>query len=163
MTGAHEGVVQALPWRRAALPLLLSSRAAGQESGPHPLDRIRIQKAVFLLVQRGAPAWRDVYEYHPYNWGPYCRDLTDDLAALVQAGILRISHADRASTYGRYVATDLGEQVAARLWETLGRPEAEFIQHVFSYVTHKDFNGLLREVYDAYPDFARQSIWAGKR
>lgn len=163
MTASHEGAVQALPWGRAALPLLLSSKLAGEQVGPHPLDRIRMQKAIFLLTQRGAPSWRDAYDYRPYNWGPYCRDLTDDLTAMVQAGVLRVSHAGKASTYGHYVTTDVGEQVANQFWRSLEPREAEFIRSVLSYVTHKDFNGLLQEVYEAYPDYASRSIWSGKR
>jgi uncharacterized protein YwgA len=122
-----------------------------------------MQKAIFLLTQRGAPAWRDTYNYRPYNWGPYCRDLADDLTAMVDAGILRISHTGGASRYGRYVTTDLGEELARQLWGVLSNREGEFLKSVHSYVTHKDFNGLLQEVYEAYPDFASQSIWSGKR
>jgi uncharacterized protein YwgA len=151
-----------VPSRRWVLPFLLCSPlAADSGDGPHPLDRIRMQKAIFLLTRRGAADWREAYSYRPYNWGPYCRELADDLQQLMDAHLLRLSYTD-APQYGRYQLTDSGEQMARVLWQDLEQPERDFLGSVRSYVTHKDFNDLLREVYDAYPEYATKSRWVGR-
>lgn len=158
MPGRHGGP----PSRRWVLPFLLCSpQAATSGEGPHPLDRIRMQKAIFLLTRRGAADWADTYAYRPYNWGPYCRELVDDLHRLIEADLLRLSYAD-APQFGRYQLTDSAEALADTLWQDLAEPERDFLASVRTYVTHKDFNGLLREVYDAYPEFATKSRWTGK-
>lgn len=146
---------------RWALPLLLSSSRFADNDGPHPLDRIRMQKAIFLLTQRGSPRWRNSYDYTPYNWGPYCRELTNDLAVLKEAGVLHES-GPKAGRYGSYSLTPQGEASADTFVLSLSDPEISFIGEVRKYVTSKDFNSLLREVYEAYPDFASNSLWSGR-
>lgn len=49
--------------RSMDLPLLLASDEARSGDEPFPLDRIRMQKAVFLLTQRGSAAWATLYRY----------------------------------------------------------------------------------------------------
>jgi uncharacterized protein YwgA len=149
------------PGRRWALPLLLCSRQAAASGGVHPLDRIRMQKAVFLLTRRGASAWRDLYPYKPYDWGPYSRELVDDLDLLTRQGFVRVSQAT-GSKYGPYVLTEQGQAVVDAAWAHLQNEEQAFLTEVRAYVTSKDFNGLLREVYAEYPEYATESIWSGR-
>lgn len=149
------------PKRRWILPLLLCSRQAATADGQHPLDRIRMQKAVFLLTRRGALGWRELYAYKPYDWGPYCRDLVDDLDALAAQGLVRVSQS-MGTKYGPYVLTEQGQALADASWRALRSEEQSFLTTVRGYVTSKDFNGLLREVYAEYPEYASESIWSGK-
>lgn len=146
---------------RRSLPLLLCSSQAGQADGAYPLDRIRMQKAVFLLTMRGTATWNGLYPYRPYDWGPYCRELVDDLRDLAASGHMRTSTA-AGSRYGRYTLTELGQQAADQLWARLPPDEQEFLTTVRAYVTSKDFNALLREVYAAYPEYATESRWSGQ-
>jgi hypothetical protein len=149
------------PWSAWALPLLLCSGAVDRDA-PHPLDRIRVQKAVFLLVQRGPGRWRRSYDYQPYNWGPYCRELADDLRRLTEMRLLRPTQFQGAR-YKSYAPTPEGQLLAQRLREELSTEELGFIDSVRTYVTSVGFNDLLRDVYDAYPGFATKSKWAGNR
>jgi len=151
------GAPDSVPARRW-LPLLLCSAQAGQADGAYPLDRIRMQKAVFLLTLRGSERWNGLYPYRAYDWGPYCRELVDDLRGLAAAGHMRTS-ATAGSRYGRYTLTEQGQQTADQLWAQLPPDEQEFLTTVRSYVTSKEFNVLLREVYAAYPEYATESRW----
>lgn len=145
---------------RRWLPLLLCSAQSGRADGGYPFDRIRVQKAIFLLTRRGSARWNDLYPYRPYDWGPYCRELVDDLRILAQVGQMRTSHS-AGSRYGRYALTDQGQQAVDEVWESLPEEERCFLVAVRAYVTSKDFNALLREVYAAYPEFATESLWNG--
>jgi uncharacterized protein len=141
---------------RSDLPLILCSQVVGGGSQQFPLDRIRMQKAVFLLSQRGSKAWRALYSYRPYNWGPYSSTLTADLERLVSGGALAVDPLP-GSPYGSYATTPAGEHHARQVWYSLSDAEREFLRAVRSYVTSRSFNTLLREVYAAYPDFATAS------
>lgn len=121
-----------------------------------------MQKAIFLLTQRGPELWRDSYIFEPYNWGPYCRDLADDLRGLEHHNLLRLSSAGGAG-HGRYVLTPEGQHIATRLWRACTEAERRFFADVRAYVTSRDFNGLLRDVYSAYPAYAERSVWSGRR
>ena len=156
MSGEGSIVTPAQSW---VLPLLLCSGQAATQDGPYPLDRIRMQKAVFLLTQRGAPEWAELYTYRPYDWGPYCRELTEDLNLLASNGLLRESPAQR-SRYGQFMLSEQGQQLATIFWPRLPPEERRFLSSVRAYVTKKDFNGLLHEVYSAYPQYATQSRWS---
>lgn len=143
--------------QRQALPLLLACQHAAGDDERFPLDRVRLQKAVFLVTQ-GAADWADAYQYRPYNWGPFSSDLTHDTDALVAAGRLRVAPGSR---YGRYVTTDAGEAEAEQLWKSLGPAQRRFLADVRRFVTGRSFDRLLRDVYAAYPDFATKSLFRG--
>jgi uncharacterized protein YwgA len=148
--------------KRWPLPLLLCSAQAAEDEGDYPLDRVRIQKAIFLLTRRGSANWHDLYEYEAYDWGPYCRDLVQDLRSMSANGLLRVGQGP-GLRYGRYALTKQGEDLAHLLWRQLDDHERRFIKMVRRYVTSKDFNSLLREVYAEYPEYATESRWAGRR
>lgn len=145
---------------RRVLPLLLASSGARSADEPYPLDRIRMQKAVFLLVQRGSTGWRELYEYRPYAWGPYSSGLTADLTTMSTLRLIQVEGVP-GSRYGCYRTTPEGEAAARANWEALEEHERTFIQRVRAYVTNRSFTRLLREVYAEYPDFARASLFSG--
>ena len=94
-----------LTYKASYLPLLLASAHAATEDGHYPLDRIRMQKAIFLITHhRVGSRWRDAYPYRPYNWGPYSIELNDDLVRWQRNGAMVLSFAGDAR-YGRYVLT----------------------------------------------------------
>lgn len=134
--------------------LLLGFKGA---DGP-ALDPVRIQKGMFLFAQEsGAPA-EELYEFEPYNYGPYSFDLRDDLNRLVSEGLVE-SEPVPGYTWGRYKLTAEG---MGRARETRDGAHRDFAHRVFNTkqrVTGKSFNVLLREVYDEYPEFATNSIF----
>jgi uncharacterized protein len=140
---------------RSDLALLTVSPLAAAPGEQYPLDRIRIQKLLFLLTRRGSPSWRSLYNYIPYNWGPYSSQLTFDIGDLVRRGL--IERDDSASRYDQYRTTVEGEARAREIWSSLTPPEQAFIRSVRAYVTHRSFTQLLREVYAEYPEFATAS------
>jgi uncharacterized protein YwgA len=136
------------------------STLATSTDEPYPLDRIRIQKAIFLLTRRGTPEWQELYRYKPYNWGPYSSQLADDMDKLVGQGLVEVADVP-GSRYPRYQATAEGEARATEIWSVLKPKERDFIRSVRSYVTGRSFTRLLREVYAEYPEFATASYFSG--
>jgi len=139
--------------RSQLLLLLITSKQAGIRDGTQPLDRLRMQKAVFFLTLRGPGRWRDLYLYQPYDWGPYSSRLTSDIKALSEVGLLRQGE----GRYGRHHLTAEGQTLADAAWPRLSESEQRFFISVRSYVTSRSFADLLREVYAAYPEFATES------
>lgn len=142
------------------LPLVLASDHAAPERAAYPLDRIRMQKAVFLLTQRGSADWRELYHYEPYNWGPYSSALNSDVGTLVQHELLK-NRVSPVSRYGSFETTVAGDAAAGVVWERLSEPQRSFIKSVRDYVADRSFSSLLREVYAAYPEFATKSQFSG--
>lgn len=147
--------------RDVDVPILLASKHAAPASAePFPLDRVRMQKAAFLLVQRGPEQWRSLLPFRPYNWGPYSSALTQALDKSISSGDLQVEQVS-GSKYGRYVTTVQGEASMTSTWEGLPSNEREFIRAVRKYVTSRSFAKLLRDVYAQFPDYATASQFSG--
>jgi hypothetical protein len=145
---------------RSDLALVMMSQLASGAGEQYPLDRIRIQKAMFLLTRRGNPDWRELFKYRPYNWGPYSSQLAADMDSLVRQGLVEVEEV-RGNQYPRYRTTAAGEARVATIWPALQGPERDFLRSVRSYVTGRSFTQLLREVYAEYPEFAVASYFSG--
>ncbi len=146
--------------RSMDLPLLLASDEARTGDEPFPLDRIRMQKAVFLLTQRGSAEWATLYRYEPYNWGPYSSALAQHVDELVFTGRIGVEkHA--GGRYGSYQVTALGQQDALEAWVGLDPREQKFVRDVRAFVTNRSFQRLLRDVYAAFPEYATKSQFSG--
>ncbi|WGX97155.1 hypothetical protein [Nocardioides sp. L-11A] len=158
----------------AFLPLILASPCVSGNDGTFPLDRIRMQKAVFLVTREASGMrrdrkeasllrqWSDAYVYEPYNWGPYSSRLNDDLGTLQRRGLMILSFAGDAR-YGRYVLTQSGVGLVERVWHSIGRDTCDLLASVRTWVTSRDFNSLLREVYEEFPEYATKSRWNERR
>lgn len=142
------------------LPLLLASDHCASPDEVEPLDRLRMQKGVFLLAMRGRPEWKQSFGFTPYDWGPYSFDLASTVESLLADGLLA-KEVVPGRRYSRYRTTQAGERLIAEL--TAGSPHNErtFICAIRKYVTSRSFARLLREVYKAYPAYAVNSRFAG--
>ena len=139
-----------------ALPLLLASPRLAQEAEREPLDRIRMQKAVFLAEQGGPEDWQALYTFRPYDWGPFSRQLVDTVDTLVADGAMDLDQWPYRR-YPAYVTTELGDDMVEKTWIDLSSEERDFLSRVRRFVTERTFHQLLRDVYDAYPAYATRS------
>lgn len=141
------------------LPLLLAAHESAADDGQHPLDRVRMQKGVFLLTMGGPARWHSLYEFRPYNWGPYSTGLAHALDRLREDNLLRTAPVP-GSRYGRFVTTGRGQEHATAVWEhRLSTAERQFVRDVRSYVTSRNFDRLLQDVYREYPEYATETLF----
>jgi uncharacterized protein len=144
---------------RRILPLALASGRFRDDNESQPLDRLRMQKGVFLLEMRGSPGWRDLYGFEPYNWGPYSSALARDLRDLTVDGLIDVETG--GARHDRYRTSATGETWLENELTSLSNLEVTFIKSVRQFVTTRRFSSLLRDVYAAYPEFATRSRFAG--
>lgn len=142
------------------LPLLLASDACAGPDEAEPLDRLRMQKGVFLLAVRGPGDWNHLFDFTPYDWGPYSFDLAATVENLVAGGLLE-KEPFPGRRYMRYRTTQAGEQLIRQLDGEVASQERTFVQAIRAYVSSRPFARLLREVYKAYPEYAVNSRFAG--
>lgn len=142
------------------LPLLLAADELGAEVEREPLDRLRMQKGVFLLEMRGPRSWRDLHRFVPYDWGPYSRDLAAQVDELVDRELI-FKERTAGRRYSRYRTTDAGDSEVSSILASLSQEQRNLIGEVRRYITNRSFNQLLREVYAAYPEYAGNSRFRG--
>lgn len=112
--------------------------------------KISLLKQVFLLCREEAK--QDIYDFHPYLFGPFSLTLYADLRALERRGYLR--QTDEAVLLHKNDA-DSAERIGPELSAALSAV-------VDKYGKRTD-SAMLREVYTRYPYFAIRNPRCGKR
>jgi hypothetical protein len=131
--------------------LLLLFHGAGK-----PVDRVRIQKAMFLFAQRSKASDHEKYEFEPYDYGPFSAAIYSDLARFEAADLIRREGSARSPAYS---LTTIGREAAGRLAAAVPTERLSYLQQVRAWVLARSFNQLLTDVYDMYPDYAVRSVF----
>jgi hypothetical protein len=128
--------------------------AAGAD-GPYDFDPIRLMKACFLVSQQGRQAWRGLFNFEPYDYGPFDRSVYVARDVLLASGMLQEA---RRGRYPTYSPTEQGNARVGEIATAIGEHDAHWLAGIGSYVTSKSFSRLLDEVYAAFPAYAVRSV-----
>lgn len=125
------------------------------------LSPVQLQKALFLFSRNLDDSQRQTdgfYDFEPYDYGPFDRAVYDDAENLEVNGDIVI---DSPSSTGRrrYTATPGGSQRAARIRESLGAEVQEYLDRAVGWVTSLSFNGLVKAIYNEYPEMRANSVF----
>ncbi len=123
--------------------------------GPYHLDPIRLMKGCFLVAQRGREEWKRLFDFRPYDYGPFDQGVYRARDALVSRGLLSVTQGTRYPTYS---LTEQGRARAREVARQLGQPDARWLARVGRYVSSKSFGRLLEEIYAAFPEYATRSV-----
>ena len=123
--------------------------------GPFPLDPIRLMKGCFIVAEIGPDEWKRLFEFRPYDYGPFDPSVYRACDALLGKGLLVATPAGR---YSHYTITETGRERASSIATEMDPSLAEWLRNIGHWVTSKSFNDLLREIYDRFPDYASRSI-----
>jgi len=116
---------------------------------PDRLDRVRVQKALFVVEMELDP--KPFYHFTPYHYGPFCSDVYSDAEALSASGLVEEIEED-GGRYTSYRATQTGEQQALAIAEKMKPEPLSFLRRVRAWVLAHSFNSLVRAVYKRWPD-----------
>lgn len=118
---------------------------------------IQIQKTLFIFAQEsGAPA-NQLYQFVPYNWGPCSFEIYDDLTALRKEGFIDAVPSGRG--WNVYRLTELGRVKQEALRAKANADHIKALDEAREWVTSRDFETLLRDVYKKYPKYAKDSLF----
>jgi uncharacterized protein len=133
--------------------LLLLLAAPG---GSYPMDRIRIMKGLFLLSQEGPAAFRELYHFEPYRFGPFDKTVYNHLDWLQAKGFVKAER-NPASGQPEYSLTPAGQTRAEASGLSLDDHARSELARIKNFVTTRSFVTLLRQVYAKYPSYAVRS------
>ena len=139
---------------RAELVMAALSTSKGKLFSP-----VQVQKLFFLIDRElGERIGGPYFDFQPYNYGPFDKDVYEELTALFSAGMVEevpernwISY--RLSIFGQ----ERGERVLA----SLDPAAKDFFQKASSFVRGLSFTDLVRAIYKAYPDMRANSVFQG--
>lgn len=148
---------------RKLFPLALMYAGDGE-----PIEgRTRLQKLVFLMQKRleetgEDPLQTDDYEFIPYDYGPFSKELYDDIDETMVRGMVEGREEDLGEDKVKY---DYEIQEDGEQWvkDQLSKEEAQRVLGLAEEI--KDEYGdiylsdLIDEVYSRYPKYAENSIY----
>lgn len=136
--------------------------------GDEIVGRTRLQKMVFLMEQELDDAIMDSlqspdYNFIPYDYGPFSKELYDDLDALEEAGLIEVDEEDMPDGKVKYIyqLTDRGQSWMQHQLDGVNNVNAA---HSLAESLKSEYNEvllseLIDEVYAEYPKYAENSVW----
>ena len=124
----------------------------GGAAADGPLDRVRVQKGLFVIGDALDPS--PYYAFQPYHYGPFDATVYADAELLVAGGLLRET---KHRGYAAYELTPAGEKSAGTIEDQIDRPKLEFVRGVREWIQRVDFNTMLRAIYAKWPSMRAQS------
>jgi uncharacterized phage-associated protein len=143
--------------RREGLPRLVLLDFVREHQRRRPREPVLItslMKYVFLLQKEGTTG-QTLYHFVSYKYGPFARELYQDLEALAADGIITVTETDEERTEIALVPSKEGtaQKAIAELPENL-RADIVNVLEQYSHLAH---NQLLATVYEKYPAYAVKS------
>ncbi len=135
---------------------ILAAMAAGDVSAFTP---VQVQKLLFLLDKKAAPALGGpLFDFRPYDYGPFDREVYDRLDELAASGLVDIA----GQSFKRdrhYSLTQAGLARGQRALDTLPAPVKSYMQRLSRFVTSLSFVQLVSAIYGAYPEMRVNSVF----
>ena len=121
------------------------------------MEPIQIQKTLFKFAKESGVPEKERYTFIPYNWGPCSLEIYDDLGQLRDNGLVEFVPSGRG--WNLYHLTEASVKKANKLREEVNHTLIKKLEVARSYVTSRDFETLLSDIYKDYPDFAAESLF----
>lgn len=121
------------------------------------MEPIQIQKTLFKFARESGAPEQELYTFIPYNWGPCSLEIYDDLGRLRDEGTVEFVPSGRG--WNLYQLTEAGVKRASKLRKKANHTLIKKLEAARNYVTSRDFETLLSDVYKKYPDFATESLF----
>ncbi len=111
-----------------------------------------LMKYIFLFQMEGA-AKRRLYQFIPYHYGPFAKELYTDLETLQEQGLITVDDSDEDKTR---ISLLNSKEVEAELAELPDDLQVD-IQAIIDSYGDLDLTSLLETVYEKYPAYAKKS------
>lgn len=130
----------------------------GAEGGTlEEVDQVRAMKGLFLLSKLPDHPVADIYDFEPYDYGPFDSKIYRDLDALKVAGLVEVIRY-AGSTKRGFRLTSKGRERLDELRAQLSSEERDKVSEVKKHVTSLTFDALLKDIYDRFPEFRERSV-----
>jgi len=134
--------------------LVLAAMAPG---GGHCYTPVQVQKLLFLIDRQipekvGGPH----FNFEPYHYGPFDRNVYLQLDQLAQQGFVAIYSAWAPRTY---TLTPQGQAMGSAALNTLSHLTQDFIIRTCAFVRTQSFSSLVSAIYKAFPEMRENSVF----
>jgi uncharacterized protein len=138
--------------QREEITLIVLALSRGQSYTP-----VQIQKAMFLAEDLAPDAFDSHYDFQPYDYGPFDREVYLDIEAMEAQGWASVGHSARG--WRVYSATPEGVRRGLGLYEVLPSRTQEMLSKISTFVRRLSFSDLVSSIYKAYPHMRERSVF----
>lgn len=124
--------------------------------GAKGLSPVQLQKSLFLLGMEVQEVQGNFYEFFPHNYGPFCKDVYADAEAMAEVGLVVI---ERQQSYSTYLIAPAGQARIDEIKAVIPRRAFDYLQSAVKWAQAQSFSGLVRAIYDKYPQFRVNSVF----
>jgi hypothetical protein len=118
---------------------------------------VQVQKLFFLIDRNmaeiiGGP----VFNFQPYNYGPFDKAVYETLEALVQDGLVEIVP---ERSWKSYRLTSAGQSEGEKLLAGIPDPYKAYVVNLSHFVRSLSFSQLVSAIYKQYPEMRANSVF----
>jgi len=124
--------------------------------GARGLSPVQLQKSLFLLGMEVQEVRQNFYEFFPHNYGPFCKEIYRDAEYMAEKGLLAI---ERQQSYSTYLITPSGQARIEQIQGEVPRRGFDYLKNAVEWAQNQSFSGLVRAIYDKYPDYRINSVF----
>lgn len=144
-----------VPTRRQTL--ILAALSAGTADSFAP---VQVQKMFFLLDENiSAELGGKQFEFEPYDYGPFDKNVYAELTALQGMGLVEISYVSPTPGGRRYTVTNVGREIGQTARQSFSPGAQRFVVDVADWVRKLTFAQLVGSIYKAFPHMREKSIF----
>ena len=120
---------------------------------------VQVQK-LFFLLDKGLENFMDrpLFNFEPYDYGPFDQDVYHTLEKLAGEGLVEID-IESHGRWNTYILTPEGQQRGNELLKKLPDEVQRFIRNVSEFVRKLSFAQLVSAIYKAYPEMKVNSVF----
>ena len=137
--------------------MVLAALSAGTAGSFAP---VQVQKMFFLLDENiSAEFGGKQFNFEPYDYGPFDKNVYSELNALQSMGLVELSYISPTAGGRRYSPTPLGRNLGESALASLSPNAQNFIIDVSDFVRRLTFAQLVGSIYKAFPHMREKSIF----
>jgi len=138
---------------RETLVLAAMAPAEGGKYSP-----VQIQKLIFLLDRRIPETLQpSLFNFQPYHYGPFDKDVYHVLESLTKEGYVHITH--HSGGFRDYSLTPSGLKKGNKVLNKQTPRVREFIRKTSEFVRECSFSELVSVIYKAFPEMRANSVF----
>jgi hypothetical protein len=118
-------------------------------------DQVRVMKGMFLFTKQGPDSVRSLYNFKPYDWGPFDSAVYRDLEKMEAEGLVVATLA--GGNRRVYRVTEKGKMLAEALGQGEEPAVTDALRQAKHFTTSMGFVPLLKAIYEKYPDQATRT------
>ena len=122
------------------------------------LSPLKLQKSVFLLSKNlSEDLDKDFYNFIPYNYGPFSKEIYKDINMLVSDDLIKILEF-RDKKWPEYLITSKGEKTSEKLILNLNDKTKKYLEKLVKWINDLSFLELINVIYSNYPEYKVHSV-----